>query len=155
MIEKLKSHPNYGFNEQDNGRKLNEVIDELNSLQGLVESQQGLIELNRGMIDNIQSKEPPKGRLKETIHYLDMGKTTEERYVFPEVPPKKEENARWIKRENDYWSRERVAEIAVEAYKKRLVEKLETNRAGWISAGMPDEFIAGYKIAVTLVEATD
>jgi len=51
--------------------------------------------------------------------------------------------------------RVRVHDEAVEAYKKRLVEKLETNRAGWISAGMPDEFIAGYKIAVTLVEATD
>lgn len=46
-------------------------------------------------------------------------------------------------------------EYIADAYKKRLVDKLETNRAGWISAGMPDEFIAGYKTAVTPVEATN
>lgn len=50
---------------------------------------------------------------------------------------KKEDTARWIKRENDYWGKKEETPIAddymaynerqaVEAYKNRLVEKLET-----------------------------
>lgn len=45
-----------------------------------------------------------------------------------ESAEKKEETASWIKRENDYWRDKRIAEQAVEAYKKRIVEKLRQQR---------------------------
>ena len=138
--------------------KLNEVISTVNDLESHVHH---LLERNAVRVQQEVTKESAKRTITtppgRELHLKNNGEedlvlAVEQGSIGPEglVPPKKEETPT-----DRTLTREEVEQLAVEAYKKRLVERLQSQKTQNRSAeAWPPSYDSGIEAAVKLVEET-